>query len=1381
MATGDKYIMNGVWLTCDKGVTPTRFTVLPKPVQLYEEPYATEFDKVPLLNILPFGLCQVTRTPCVPAPVMWQGVMEEGLTVLGGRPLLDTSKCACGVGGKISIHFTRADADAAVALDQVDQVAEAAEEAAGWCFWGGVALAVGGAILCATGVGAPLGAAMIAGGKALITVSTVLGTAAAVTKGVTKFARDPSQQNGLSIVGEVAQDLVIEYVMNKLGGKVVKKLGEAAQKAMNRLNISERASALANRLLCTVTGHPVDVISGYLYTEAVDFELAGPIPLRWERLWNSTSIHQGALGHGWHHAYDLALCVDAEQGVVALRAGDGRGIAFEGVALGQRAYNRLEKLSLLHEVRGYAVLDHGKELTYRFGMDRGDGVWPLLAVENAHGFAITFHYDAQGHLSGITDSAGRELQVSCDEQGRLRAITAPHPTEPRQQVVLVAYAYDRQGQLVRVQDALGQAATYEYAQRLLVRETFKNGLNFYFEYAGAGPEARCIRTWGDEGIYDHRLAYDVAARRTVVTNSLGQATTYQGNEQGLVVQTIDARGGASFVEYNEYNEVLSETDALGNETRYAYDERGNRVLAELPDGATLQFVYDAHDRCTQATDAVGGQWQWTYDEAGNLLARTNPLGNTARYVYVNGLLQRLTDAARRTTELVYDDAYNLREVRLPGGTTRRWLSDGWSRVRKLTDERGNVQWREYDLLSRITTVHEPDGNVRRFTYDALDNVVRFQDRHQDVQYAYRGLGRLIRRVEAGTVVEFLHDTEEQLRAIVNEHGLAYRFELDGVGDVVTEVGFDGLTRRYERDIGGRVQEMNLPDGRRTRYAYDRRGRVTEVVYGDGATETYRYRPDGALLEAANETTTVSFARNVLGQVEQERQGEHTVGSEYDPLGYRVGVTSSLGAAVRYSRDAAGQVQQIKAGEWQALFVRDAQGLEIQRTLSGGVQARWKRDALGRPTEQRIRTGNTRIAERVRSYGWQENDRLSSIQDSAHGLTRFEHDAVGNLAATIFADGTRELRQPDAVGNLFRTADRQDRRYGPAGQLLEANGTRYAYDTVGNLRQKTLRTGEEWHYVWNSAGYLQEVVRPDGTVVRFTYDVLGRRISKSYRGKVTRWVWDGDKPLHEWRELQVGPSTGAAVDLITWLFEEERYAPVGKMEGEQHYSILTDHLGTPMQMHNERGQSVWATELNSYGQVRQQQGESAVCPFRYQGQYEDLETGLYYNRFRYYDPEVGIYISQDPTRLAGGHKLHGYVHDPNKYLDIFGLECKPGYHYRQGNAQDPGLDDFITDLENRGVTVVGKNLEIIKTATGDVVGEVDVLTRNAAIQYKNGASSADAITKQITEKTEPYIEKPVIGFIRGANGTTKGAVRTVKNAGKNHLVTNDIDLLADVLK
>jgi RHS repeat-associated protein len=106
-------------------------------------------------------------------------------------------------------------------------------------------------------------------------------------------------------------------------------------------------------------------------------------------------------------------------------------------------------------------------------------------------------------------------------------------------------------------------------------------------------------------------------------------------------------------------------------------------------------------------------------------------------------------------------------------------------------------------------------------------------------------------------------------------------------------------------------------------------------------------------------------------------------------------------------------------------------------------------------------------------------------------------------------------------------------------------------------------------------------------------------------------------------------------VLTWLFEDDSFAPLAKLQGQERQSILSDHLGTPVQMHDAHGQRVWAAELDSYGKVRKQEGEAANCPFRYQGQYEDVETGLYYNRFRYYDPEVGIYIRQDPIRLQGG--------------------------------------------------------------------------------------------------------------------------------------------------
>ena len=1268
MATGDKYVMDGAYLSCDKGVMPTRFMVTPKPVELYDAQIANEADRIPMMNILPFGVCQVTRTPCIPAPIMWDRVADTGVTALGGRPLLDTSKCMCGAGGKIAIHLNKADADAAVALDQqldkVDEAAEAAEEASSWAFFGGLALGIGGALLVATGVGAPLGAAMMTGAGYLMTTSTVLATGAAVAKGATKFARDPSKEVGLAIVGEIAYEAAKNFVMQKLGGRLIQRIAKSnlGKRALNSpfaKKMEDRfekacSGNRANKSKCSLVGEPVDVATGKVINEGTDFELAGPLPLVWNRVWFSTSAHDGALGRGWHHAYDEEVFADSE--FVLLRLSDGRYTGAEALALGESVFLRDEKITLTRQpVGGYTYLDP-QGLTHSFTYcDATDSYKLARLSDEATESAITFEYTSQGYLTSIVDSAGRTLTVENDADGHLLVIRAPHPTEPRGFVDLVRYTYDQKSRLISAADALGQAWQFRYKGWLLMQATYKNGVSFYYEYDGTSLGSRCTRTWGDDGIYACQLSYNLEAHQTKVVDSVGAQRVYEYNpEMGVVTRLFDARGGLTLTEYNEYMEVTGETDALGNETRYEYDERGNCVRTELPDGAALQRTYDEHDRLTQLTDAVGGQWQWTYTDAGQLAERTDPAERLVRYVYTDGRLAKIVDQATgRATSLSYDAQGNVQEVQTADGQRSRWLYDQWGRVHKATDPRGNVQWREYDLLGRVTTVHEPDGNVRRFTYEALGHVTRAQDRHHDVQYAYRGLGRLIRRAEAGTAVEFLHDTEERLRAVVNEHGLAYRFELDAEGDVVTEVGFDGLTRRYQRDVGGRVQELTLPTSQRTRYSYDRAGRVTEVVYGDGSTETYRYGPDGALLEAVNDTVAVEFERDKLGAIIKEQQNNNSVSSEYDALGNRTALTSSLGAHITYRHDARGIVEQMTSGSWQALFERDAQGLEMQRRFSGGIQTRWKRDTLGRPVEQRIAVGVGRQAERVRNYGWQEGDRLKHIQDSLHGSTQFEHDDLGNLAAALFGDGTREFRLPDAVGNLFTTKARQDRQYGPAGQLLEARGTKYEYDAAGNLSKKVTKQGEEWHYAWNSAGHLAEVVRPDGGVVRFTYDALGRRVSKSYQGRVTRWLWDGNKLLHEWQEVEVGAST--VEQLITWLFEEDSFAPVGKLQGEQAYGIVCDHLGTPLQMHDQQGQLAWGAELNSYGRVRKQEGEATACPFRYQGQYEDQETGLYYNRFRYYDADAGQYVSQDPIGLGGGVlNFYAYVHDPNSWIDALGL-------------------------------------------------------------------------------------------------------------------------------
>ncbi|RYF75401.1 MAG: hypothetical protein EOO39_07000, partial [Cytophagaceae bacterium] len=535
-------------------------------------------------------------------------------------------------------------------------------------------------------------------------------------------------------------------------------------------------------------------------------------------------------------------------------------------------------------------------------------------------------------------------------------------------------------------------------------------------------------------------------------------------------------------------------------------------------------------------------------------------------------------------------------------------------------------------------------------YDASGNLSQVQQHDEIVSFTYTALGQVAQRRQGNQEITFAYDNEGRLTELTNEAGLRYRFGLDAEGNVIEEEGFDGLLRRYERDASARISRTLRPEGRSTDYSYTTDGRVAQIRYSDGTYEVFDYDEAGDLIKAQNNTTTVRLERDALGQLVRETQGDHWIDYTYDLLGQRTAIRSSLGADISLTRDQMGNLAQVSTQSWQARFAYDQRGLEIQRQFSGNVQASWQRNAMGQPLQQAIRRGD---GSQQRTYQWHLDNQLARLSDDLLGSSQYEYDQFGALIRAQYGDGSEELRLPDAVGNLFEQADRQDRQYGPGGQLRQSTHARYTYDGEGNLLLKTTARGETWQYVWLGNGMLDRVIRPDGAEVSFEYDALGRRVSKRFKGKVTHWVWEWNKPLHEWQTLTLdGQNTD---EVITWLFEEDSFAPLGKLQGATRQSILTDHLGTPFAMMDQAGQRTWAAQTTAYGRVRLSEGTRSACPFRFQGQYEDVETGLYYNRFRYYAPHEGMYISQDPIRLSSGEtNLYRYVADPTSQVDSLGL-------------------------------------------------------------------------------------------------------------------------------
>ncbi|MBC9909424.1 RHS repeat-associated core domain-containing protein [Chitinophaga varians] len=1173
---------------------------------------------------------------------------------------------------------------------------------------------------------------------------------------------------------------LLNLIMSFGFGAMMKGLKKLGKKALTKFNHALKGKIGSNKLsraLCKKGFEPVDLVQGIVINDGVDFELPGPIPLKWERSWNSDSSYDGPLGHGVHFSYDMWVQAFPEENGTVVLLGDGRSAVFDLLPYsGNSDYNRHERLTLTRSATDeYLLSDHRQGLSFHFRRQHPqDEQFRLYAIRNEAGFMVSFHYNGAGRLVRIIDSAGRHLLVTLNDDNHITTVTARHGGD---QWLLVQYDYSEAGDLTGIGDSLDQWTRIQYRDHLMTMKTDRNGQAFYWGY---DHKKRCVHTWGDGGILEGSIAYHPEDGYNLVTNAQGHTTTYYYTPDFVVNRIKDPLGNARCFEYTEDFEIYREIDEEANVTGYTYDERGNCTSIIQPDGSAYTFNYDEEDRLLLSLDPQGNGRTYIYHAAGEFAGLLHTLteadGSVCIFRYnAQKLLRKIEDEQEKQIQLEYDGDYNLAAITLQDGGSAVWEYNSRGQCIYSSNPLRQEQYFQYDALGRIIGIRQADGEQLRLQYNAYDDVLEASDRHGSVRFEYTAMGSLRARDENGTKVHFVYNRDEQLTGVVNEHGEMFRFTRNSCGDIIQETGFDGITRHYERDAAGRVIKVQRPGKRWTAFEYDYNGRLVRAEHHDGSWETYSYNRGGYLEEAVNEHCSLTFRRDALGRVLEEQQDGYRVNSIYDRNGRRKNLQSSLGANITVQRSATGDVTGIRAeaaglyNPWQAHIERNMVGLEIERTLPGGVKSSWTYNQQGL-AESHLVNSNERPV-RNRHYRWDASQQLKEIVNGLQqGVVKFGYDDFDRLAWAQYENGQYDYRLPDKAGNLYQTQIRKDRQYGPGGKLLESATARFVYDEEGNLQKKITTAAPvgyaQWEYSWYGNGMLKNVTRPDGKTVSFKYDALGRRIEKQYGGQLTRFVWDGNVPLHEWcypateRPQTIVSETGEiqqshpepvpAETLATWVFEEDSFIPAAKLLNGRMFSIITDHLGTPCEAYDEAGEKVWDCELDIYGKVRKLAGEQGMVPFRYQGQYEDVETGLYYNRYRYYSPEEGVYISQDPIGLKGGHKLYGYVMNTNAWVDIFGLDGLDGLITSEnlktldltGDWRSVGFDGnqegmlyILKDADT------GEYLKVGKTEANTMVGRfskyqtagkktkrnlvLDVLTID-----KSNAHSIEAVEKQV---------------------------------------------------
>jgi len=191
----------------------------------------------------------------------------------------------------------------------------------------------------------------------------------------------------------------------------------------------------------------------------------------------------------------------------------------------------------------------------------------------------------------------------------------------------------------------------------------------------------------------------------------------------------------------------------------------------------------------------------------------------------------------------------------------------------------------------------------------------------------------------------------------------------------------------------------------------------------------------------------------------------------------------------------------------------------------------------------------------------------------------------------------------------------------------------------------------WTYSWDAEDQLVAVTTPDEALWRYTYDPFGRRVLKTHGATETEFVWNGNVVVHELSSEQRRDS---------WVYDPNSFVPVASVQNRTYYAAVTDFRGMVRELIDDRGTVAWAANYTSWASVATiARARDVDCAIRLPGQWYDAESGLHYNRYRYYEPASGRFLSQDPLGLQGGINPYAYAPNPFDYVDLFGLNFGSG--------------------------------------------------------------------------------------------------------------------------
>ncbi|MFI9639121.1 RHS repeat-associated core domain-containing protein [Micromonospora sp. NPDC051925] len=742
-----------------------------------------------------------------------------------------------------------------------------------------------------------------------------------------------------------------------------------------------------------------------------------------------------------------------------------------------------------------------------------------------------------------------------------------------------------------------------------------------------------------------QYGYDSAGRLTTVTSPGGRTTTYTYDTAHRMTTVTDARGVTYLTNsYDAAGRVAAQTMPGGVTYGFAYttDAAGQVVKTAVtePDGSVRETRFDGDHRVTAETTAAGTAHARTSTTARDPVthlptALVDPYGRRTTLGYgPSGQLTSLTalagTAAAQSATVTSGGPYRqLTSVTDDQGRTTRMEYDDRGNLTAATDAAGRTRRYAYNAEGQVTSFTDPLGNTTRYRYEQGDLVAVTDPLGRTTRSFVDAVGRPVAVTDANGVLERVrYDPDNQVVTSTDGLGRATTFTYDGNGNLTTVTDARGNSTSVAYDSSDRPITVTDPLGKQVHQTYDVLGRVVSATDRRGKTTVTEYDVLGrttfigyGVTAGPTYESTKRFGYDTLDRlatIDDSAGGLLTLG--WNDLDQVVSVTGPTGT-VGYSYDAAGRRSGMTVpGQPAISYGYDQTGL-IERITQGGTTATWQRDAAGRTTRVEQAGVTTRYA-----------------YDDASQLTRLSYETTGGVPIGDLRygyDGTgRVASLAGSLAQVTVPATGPTASYDAANRLTSRGERTFGYDDEGNLTGDGVRG-----YTWNARGELTGVTGP-GLATSYGYDAAGRLASRTSGAATTTFGYDGQNLVRE--------QTGAAVaDRLTAGLDQT----LVRTDAAGARVPVTDALGGVLGLADSAGTLTTQYAYDPFGAVTAS-GATSGNTQGFTGRERDADTGLSYHRARWYSPETGRFLSQDPAGFGGGStNLYTYaLNDPVNLSD-----------------------------------------------------------------------------------------------------------------------------------